>query len=216
MLLKIKISGKLELVTGMHIGAGKDFSAIGAVDSAVVRDPISKNPIIPGSSLKGKLRYLLSRKYNDKIVKKHSGDGEAICRLFGSSEKEMISSSRIIVSDMFLENDEFFKKRDIANTEVKFENTIDRYTAVANPRQIERSIKGSVFPIDIIYTSVADENEVIEDLNLLKESLELLKYDYIGGHGSRGYGRVKINDLKFELLIGEIISDKLEDVLKGE
>ena len=58
---KIEITGKLTLLTGMHIGAGNAFSTIGAVDTNTVRDSVSKVPYIPGSSLKGKLRYLLSR-----------------------------------------------------------------------------------------------------------------------------------------------------------
>ena len=53
---KIKISAILRLETGLHIGAASDFAPIGAVDSPFIRDPLSKQPIIPGSSLKGKLR----------------------------------------------------------------------------------------------------------------------------------------------------------------
>ena len=34
----------------------------------------------------------------------------------------------------------------------------------------------------------------------------LLEYDYIGGHGSRGYGKIKINGLKVETAIGDIDS----------
>ena len=34
---KIKISGKIKVVTGMHIGGSSAFSAIGAVDSPVIR-----------------------------------------------------------------------------------------------------------------------------------------------------------------------------------
>ena len=35
---KIKILGKIKVVTGMHIGGSSAFSAIGAVDSPVIRD----------------------------------------------------------------------------------------------------------------------------------------------------------------------------------
>ena len=58
---KLLIRCELEVVTGLHIGDSSAFSAIGAVDSPVVRDPLSSLPIIPGSSLKGKLRTLLAR-----------------------------------------------------------------------------------------------------------------------------------------------------------
>ena len=39
--------------TGLHIGAGNAFSAIGAVDSQVVRDPLTGLPMIPGSRCYG-------------------------------------------------------------------------------------------------------------------------------------------------------------------
>lgn len=58
---KIKITGTIEIKTGMHIGGDDSFSAIGAIDSPVVRDPLTRLPIIPGSTLKGKMRSLLAR-----------------------------------------------------------------------------------------------------------------------------------------------------------
>ena len=51
MFSKIMISGEIEVLTGMHIGTGGEFAAIGAVDSPVSRDKISQLPVIPGSTL---------------------------------------------------------------------------------------------------------------------------------------------------------------------
>ena len=53
---KIQITGEIEVVTGMHIGGSSAFAAIGAVDSPIIRDVTSNLPMIPGSSLKGKIR----------------------------------------------------------------------------------------------------------------------------------------------------------------
>ena len=64
MYAKVKISGNLEVKTGMHIGGASAFSAIGAVDSPVIRDVLSNLPMIPGTSLKGKMRTLLAKSYN--------------------------------------------------------------------------------------------------------------------------------------------------------
>lgn len=59
---KILIKYKMTVLTGMHIGGSSTFSAIGAVDSPVVRDRLSgEQPMLPGSSLKGKIRTLLAR-----------------------------------------------------------------------------------------------------------------------------------------------------------
>ena len=56
MYAKIQITGKLKVETGLHIGGNGAFAAIGAVDSPVIRDTTSHLPMIPGSSLKGKIR----------------------------------------------------------------------------------------------------------------------------------------------------------------
>ncbi len=58
---KIKFSAQIRLETGLHIGGVSCFAAIGAIDSPVIKDPITNLPIIPGSSLKGKMRTLLPR-----------------------------------------------------------------------------------------------------------------------------------------------------------
>ena len=88
-------------------------------------------------------------------------------------------------------------------TEVKFENAISRMTAVANPRQIERVIRGSVFELDLIY-EVEKEEELQEDMETLAEGVRLLQYDYLGGSGSRGYGKVVFQNISAETVIGKI------------
>jgi CRISPR-associated protein Csm3 len=55
----IAIKAELVLLTGLHIGAGDGMMHIGGVDSPVIRHPITQEPYIPGSSLKGKMRSLL-------------------------------------------------------------------------------------------------------------------------------------------------------------
>ena len=123
----------------MHIGAGSDFSSIGAVDNVVVRDSITKKPYIPGSSLKGKMRYLLARVYakNGKMSD-FKDEHDEIGRLFGQSEKY---ASRLQFQDVFF-NEESAQRiekigTDLYLSEIKFENTINRLTAIANPRQLE-------------------------------------------------------------------------------
>ena len=68
MFAKIEISAVLEVVTGLHIGSSSAFSAIGAVDSPVILDTRTNLPMIPGSSLKGKMRSLLAKKYNEAFA----------------------------------------------------------------------------------------------------------------------------------------------------
>ena len=141
---KIQITGEIEVLTGMHIGGSDAFAAIGAVDSPVIKDARTNLPIIPGSSFKGKMRTLLAKLYNEKIASKPDQDCMRLVRLFGSSEKKM--RSRLLFSDMILLNAAELRSKGVTSlTEVKFENTINRLTAVANPRQIERVVRGSEF-----------------------------------------------------------------------
>ena len=185
---KILIRCDLIVCTGMHIGGSSAFSAIGAVDSPVVRDPYTGLPIVPGSSLKGKLRTLLARSLCQDIenMPDLSADDARILRLFGSAKP--VRRSRLQFADAFLTNAEALSNKGVRVTEVKTENTISRANAQATPRQIERVIAGAVFGVSIVY-DVTDPAQVEEDLALLAKGMKLLQWDYLGGHGSRGSGR---------------------------
>lgn len=213
---KIQIKGKIEVLTGMHIGGSSAFAAIGAVDSPVIKDVLSGCPMIPGSSLKGKMRTLLAKEYNESVADKPDQDCERIKRVFGSAEKNHIKKSRIQISDMILSNaDELRNKGLNSLTEVKFENTINRATAVANPRQIERVVRGSEFDLDILY-EVDNMDDLYEDIELIAEAFKMLQFDYLGGSGSRGYGKVKFTNLHAKAAIGQLdksVKDKINEIL---
>ncbi len=216
MFSKIQITGTIEVVTGMHIGGSEAFAAIGAIDSPVIIDPLSRKPIIPGSSLKGKMRALLAKAYNPTVVN-HNDDSEKISRLFGSSANNKLMTSRLIFSDMILANyDELHSKGLDSITEVKFENTISRTTSVANPRQIERVIRGSKFKLNIIYDVLEDyQDQALDDIKILVEGMKLLQYDYLGGGGTRGNGKIKFSNVTADTVIGEL-PQELEDMINAE
>ena len=210
MYAKLQITGILEIKTGLYIGGNGAFAAIGAVDSPVIKDARTNLPMIPGSSLKGKMRSLLAKQYNTDGVKKPDDDHYRLTRVFGTAKKGAVKRSRILISDMIMSNDKDLRAVGIQSmTEVKFENTINRATAVANPRQIERVIRGSQFDLDIIY-EMEDEAELLEDMQILADGIKLLHYDYLGGNGSRGYGKVKFLDLCADVVVGDI-ADELID-----
>jgi CRISPR-associated RAMP protein, csm3 family len=204
---KIKITGTIEIKTGMHIGGDDSFSAIGAIDSPVVRDLPTRLPIIPGSTLKGKMRSLLARDKGTVPAagtKGFEGDCFELLRLFGSSSKESdaagtgMQMSRLQFSDCFLKNKEELPQI----FENKFENTIDRLTSIANPRQIERVVRGAQFGMEIIY-NVEDAEQIEEDFANIRAGLSLIENDYLGGGGSRGNGRVTFGDLRAEVVTGD-------------
>ena len=213
---KLVIKAVLEVKTGLHIGASSDYAPIGAVDSVFVRDPMSRQPIIPGSSIKGKMRTLLAKARDGKrILPQPSEDEEVILRLFGSPGKENknIRLSRLQFVDSFVAKSSVKRFESIDTDtylgEVKFENSIDRATSTANPRQIERVPRGMKFDFELVY-NIEDEAELAEDMKVLTDGFRLLQLDYLGGHGSRGYGRVGFSDFYVERIdakTGEVLVD---------
>ena len=215
---KIQVTAQIRLETGLYIGTSNAFAAIGATDSPVIKDPITNLPIIPGSSIKGKMRTLLAKVYNTTLAEKPGDDGEIISRLFGNSSDKNYKVGRLIFRDAFLTNKKDLDSRSVKGyTEVKFENTIDRITAEANPRQIERAIRDSVFGFELIY-EVTDKSQaqVEEDFKVILDGLKLLELDYLGGSGSRGYGKVAFENIKANTVFGNYDVSKLNELLTTE
>lgn len=235
---KVVMSGTIQCLSGLHIGASDENMEIGGIDSPVVRDPITREPYIPGSSLKGKLRALLEKVLSitnsailnkrdigtpNNPVKIHVCDNAddaikcLLCRIFGSTGKDGGKNfpARIIVRDAYLTADSVYRLSDIDTglqyTEWKFENAIDRVTSSANPRQLERVPKGAEFSFELIY-NVEDNSHINDDLNNIKTVINLLKLDSLGGHGSRGYGKI---DVKFDC-IKAMAMDYLKDEKKED
>ena len=57
-------------------------------------------------------------------------------------------------------------------------------------------------------------DDFIDDMRTLSEGFRLLSYDYLGGHGSRGYGRISISDVYADCVIGEIDESMMEECRK--
>lgn len=198
---KIIITGKLTLKTGLHIGGTNTSLNIGGPDNFVVRNPITNRPYIPGSSLKGKMRSLIELRDN-------TIDKEGYCTqdsstpsglLFGTiGKKDNNHPSRLIVRDCdLISEEELFSNTDMPYTESKTEVSINRITAKATPRTFERVPAGAVFNINMVLNIFDNENEELQ-LKTLKAAMDLLKDDYLGGNGSRGYGQVEFSDVKYE------------------
>jgi CRISPR-associated protein Csm3 len=189
------LRGKIECLTGMHIGGSKEKLQIGGLDSIVIRSPRTQYPYIPGSSLKGKLRHLLEYLTGGVNMpvhrKKPSGkeDPDAInlgqvsrmkeiVRLFGVGvddrdthleEMKDVGLGRLIVRDAH--PDRFTAEMwedlgsDVNFTEFKAENGIDRLTSAANPRFVERVVEGSFFDFELVYTDYRLPDEDVDGTN---------------------------------------------------
>lgn len=199
---KVLVTGEILLKTGLHVGGTNSSLNIGGPDKFVVRNPLTNKPYIPGSSIKGKMRSLLelmegtinteNRSYGPtKKTTDKAGN------LFGTVGDQQ-QPSRLLVrdADLLSELDEF-KNTDLPYTESKTEVSIDRITAKANPRTFERVPAGARFKLEMVL-NVFDTDNAERLYKSLEQSLKLLQDDYLGGHGSRGYGQIEIQNLKFE------------------
>ena len=53
-------------------------------------------------------------------------------------------------------------------------------------------------------------------LKVIIDGLKLLELDYLGGSGSRGYGKVSFEDLQLETVFGTYDTSNLNELLKTE
>lgn len=216
---KIFVQGTITTLSGLLIGGSDTALAIGGLSKTVVRDPATGKPYIPGSSFKGKLRSLteLSQgklggpagslvKHGPSMDPKSHG-----AQLFGNAingkkvkptdlDPDAQRPSPLIVRDAYLLQDKPFPHADLGYTHTKTEVCLDRLTAKANPRTVERVPPGAQFELSLVLNIFQERNQTDQDrethakklMNLLYQALQLLQDDYMGGGGSRGNGQISI------------------------
>lgn len=212
---RVFIQSDVKAVTGLHIGGSSVGLEIGGVDKVVIRNPLSKQPYIPGSSLRGKMRSqtekALGLRQNNKIglvtihTCKKSEDytangGCPVCHVFGvPGEVDATGPTLLVVRDAPLTSksaDDLEKlKSDLPFAELKTEVAIDRVTSAATPRTLERVPAGAIFgPAELVF-SVYDRADFAR-LRYVLDALQLVEDDYLGGAGSRGSGKVKFTNIR--------------------
>ena len=204
------LEATLILETGLHIGGGDSEIHIGGIDNEVIKHPVSGEPYIPGSSLKGKIRSLLEwksgavqeaplgkKEYDNAQSEQQAAAIKQILQLFGISgdtadesfQKE-IGHTRVSFWDCPLNRDyaERLRSDNLPLTEAKSENRINRIAGTADPRQTERVPAGAQFDFKLTVKQFDGDEETL--LDTLLQGLKLLEWDSLGGNGSRGYGKV--------------------------
>ncbi len=218
----VEIKGTIELMSGLHIGAGDSEMHIGGTDSPVIKNPHTHLPYIPGSSLKGKIRSLLEWHYGlveysggkpfgfnhlERLEddERRKAQGLNLIRLFGISGGDKLSEedakengiglTRLAFRDCNPEQTwvDGVQERNLLLTETKFENCINRIAGTAeHPRNFERVPAGGRFEF-ALSMKVLDSDRAEALLSMLLTGLKLLELDALGGSGSRGYGRLKFH-----------------------
>ena len=232
---RVILTGQIETRSGLHIGGSPGALAIGGVDLPIIRDARSNRPYIPGSSLKGKMRSQAERltqaPQNRPIgrgVRIHvaeSSDEYArywVNPIFGVPGEvafHVPAPNRLIVRDVPLdpESDQALLavKTDLPYTEVKWEIAIDRLTAAAAPRQIERVPPGTVFaPLALVFSVYLPGDIALFDH--LLTCLQLVEDDYLGGMGSRGSGKVAFQKLTVACKRGVTYAETCDDRFAGK
>lgn len=208
----------IHTVTGLTIGGNDTGLEIGGVDKVIIRNPLTNQPYIPGSSLRGKMRSQLEKIHRlsqewpiGANVKIHicktqnefdANGGCLVCHIFGlPGQMDFSGPTRLLVRDVKLDlESESGKavwqkaKLDLQYAELKTEVAIDRVTSAATPRTLERVPAGAIFgPAEFVFSIY--ERADFARLQYVLEALQLVEDDYLGGAGSRGSGKVKFANL---------------------
>ena len=214
------LTGEIELLTGLHIGGGDADMHIGGIDNSVVKHPVTQEPYIPGSSIKGKMRSLLEWKLGivsqtegkplgyehiANLTEDQKNNAKIILKLFGGAPDgkdktelvKEIGPTRLAFWDCSLDPQwvkEIMDDKNLLLTEAKTENSIDRIRGVAeHPRQTERVPAGAKFQFKLTLREHKDDGDL---LDTILKGLRLIEISGLGGSGSRGYGKVQFNNLK--------------------
>lgn len=211
--IKINLKLKIQFKTTFHIGSG--LSDNKRVDNLVVKE--EGFPYIPGSSLKGRIRYQFNKIAStispDNFNTLHSGSRDylscqnqnRICKT--EHVRESCLHCRIFGSEFFSGSLYFSParlKKEVRNKIEKF-GGIQKYqqhlyeirTGNKINRKLQTTEDSSLFnyemangqyPFRAEISGQAHMNE--EELTFLKRCIELL--DFLGGNKSRGLGRCKI------------------------
>ena len=166
---KLLIGAVLTVKTGLHIGDSSDFAPIGAVDSPFIRDPLTKAPIIPGSSLKGKMRTLLAKVLDEKVeedgkisLPKPEKDETVVARLFGISSDTETRPARLQFRDAFIKEESRNKFKNLDTDtylgEIKAENNEVHYMVRTQDKdEKEYSVK-----VDAVTGQALEKGEPID------------------------------------------------------
>ena len=212
---RVFIEAEIEAVTGLHIGGSGAGLEIGGLDKEVIRNPLTKRPYIPGSSLRGKMRSqtekVLGKRQNNRIgqvtihtckieTEYKANGGCPVCHVFGvPAELDYSGPTRLVVRDAEL-TQASADALDQANTELRYaelktEVAIDRVTSAATPRTLERVPAGAVFgPAELVFGIY--EKADYQRLKVVIDAMQLVEDDYLGGAGSRGSGKVRFRNIK--------------------
>ena len=205
------IIGTIACLSGLRIGGSDDLLQTGGTDLTCIKHPVTLQPYIPGSSLKGRFRSEMEQREGRFSPNGHEPCGCArqeclICRVFGphKTAQHELGPSRLIVRDAPIS-----KGGELEN---KTENLIDRKTGAAmHPRKIERVVSGSEFAFRLALqawdidarckfrdNAGKDHTGSTALIEFLREALRRVERTGIGSGVSKGSGEIEFRNLKLD------------------
>lgn len=200
-------NGTMTTESDLHVGASPDGDKIGGCDNQILRNKLTGEPFIPGSSLKGVMRFMreMSPAYKSKIIGgEPCGCGEVnciVCKMFGSYKNKRPKSGlpRLIVSDLVI-NKDFIERlvnsgltpSDVVDTRTSNKVTRDVSIESRGLRSMEVVSAGTVFDCSfkLRVLDTDNENDLIKELKSLIKGVEVVG---IGSKVTSGCGKVKFN-----------------------
>ena len=197
---QIKIQGKLTAESGLHIGGTKDDIGISTTDNPIIKNPLTGQPYIPGSSIKGKMRSLFEQ--NGKALGTsfpcRCGKKDCIvCTLFGAhmNMKGESGAPRVMFRDAVLSDEYKDLDQDSSLIEIKSETAIDRKTGTAatgSLRQMERIAAGVTFDYEIVIQVWDGDNPAVLQASV-ENGLRMIEATGLGAKNTAGYGKVNFH-----------------------
>ena len=204
------ISGVIRCVSGLRVGGSDELLEAGAADLTCIKHPVTLQPFIPGSSLKGRLRSEMEFKLGkygldrDHRPTEPCGCGQndcLICRIFGphKNTRHQLGPSRLISRDAQPSPNQ------VIAYENKTESANNRQTgANHDPRKMERVAAGTEFDFRLTIQewdsdSICSYNGNTAGLALvefIKVAMRAVENTGIGSGVGRGSGEVQFKHLK--------------------
>lgn len=206
--VKIHIDIGIKFYNEFFIGGGKGNSIL---DSYILKD-IYGIPYIPGSAIKGKLRYLTTGIFNNLYKEKchfyYNNNNECdclMCRLFGSKDnkKGVLNFQNLNMQNYEdLQRDNVLKKN-IVNTRVGIQ--INRYLKNVNDQSLFKYESGNSLCEKFF---IGEIDGYLESSEYKKQLMSLFlgfgNMETIGGYQSRGLGWID-DERKFDIYVNNAL-----------
>jgi CRISPR-associated protein Csm3 len=202
---------------GVRVGGNPQWLEHGGTaDFTLVRNPVTGEPYIPGSSLKGRIRAMLEK------VEGRGREGEPcncgrkdclVCVVFGAHTRPQAESSptRLVVRDAPLTAEARTRLRELeaegkSLVEEKAETLVDRDKGTTEAPRFQERVWNADFKLEILI-HVYDGDEPVKMLEFVRRGLGLVQeIGAVGAGGSRGSGQVQFEDIAVDPMTLESVT----------